>query len=426
MTITRRWLTLGLAAAGLLAAAPAPQAADSRTDRIDAVLRQMVEGRSTPGIAVLILENGRPVYQRTLGLRDPRGTAPVAADDLYRMASMTKPITSVAAMILVEDGKIALDDPISKHLPEFASLRVRNADGTVVPASRPPTVRELLTHTAGFSYNFLNRPNVIEAYREARVVDGLADADVGTEEAMRRLAAAPLAFQPGTEWHYSLGTDVLGALIERVTGRPLGSFIAERISRPLGIESFVFRATPGLRDRFVTVTRPAQVTGALGTGIELVARNEAVPYPLTRGQAVMDPERAFAPAAYHSGGAGISGSLGDYARFLQMLANGGELDGARILKPETVALMTTNQTGDMPINLRGPGWGFGLGFSVLLDPAAARIRTPAGTYNWGGIYGTGFWIDPRNKVVGVVLTQTAIIGSGPITNAVREAYYSAE
>lgn len=424
--LSRRLLLLGLGTA-LLAPLPAlARSPEARTAKLDTVLKQMVEGRSTPGIAVLILENGRPVYNRTVGVRDPRGPAPLTEEALFRLASMTKPVTSVAAMILVEDGKIALDDPISKHLPEFANLRVRQPDGTLVAATRPPTVRELLTHTAGFSYNFINRPGIAEAYAQARVVDGLANPEVTTEEAMKRLASAPLAFQPGAEWHYSLSTDVLGALIERVTGRPLGSIVAERIARPLGIETFVFRAGAGLRDRFVTVTRPAQVTGALGTGVELVASGEAVPFPATRGTALMDPERAFSATAYNSGGAGMSGSVADYARFLQMLANGGTLDGARVLKAETVAAMTTNQLGAMPIALRGPGWGFGLGFSVLTDPAAAKIATPAGTYNWGGIYGTGFWVDPANKVVGVVMTQTSIIGSGPITNAIREAYYAAE
>lgn len=424
--LARRLLLLGLGAA---LAAPLPAFArspEARTAKLEGVLRQLVEGRSTPGIAVLILENGRPAFSRTIGLRDPRGATALEADDVFRLASMTKPVTSVAAMILVEDGKLGLDDSIAKHLPEFANLQVRQADGTLVAATRPPTVRELLTHTAGFSYNFINRPGIVEAYREAKVVDGLADPEVTTAEAMRRLAGAPLAFQPGMEWHYGLSTDVLGAVIEKATGRPLGSFVAERIAKPLGLESFAFRAGPGLRERFVTVTRPAQVTGALGTGVQVVAAREDVPFPATKGIAVLDPERAFSATAYNSGGGGMVGSVADYARFLQMLANGGELDGARILKAETVTQMTTSQLGAMPIALRGPGWGFGLGFSVLTDAAAAKLATPAGTYNWGGIYGTGFWVDPANKVVGVVMTQTSIIGSGAITNAVREAYYTAE
>jgi CubicO group peptidase (beta-lactamase class C family) len=424
---SRRLLLLGLlGGASLLGtplASPLARTPEARAAHLDAAMRQLVEGRSTPGIAALILQDGRPVYSRAVGVREPGGQAPIGPDDLFRYASMTKPVTSVAALILVEDVRIGLDDPLDKHLPQFASLRVRQPDGSLVPASRPPTIRELLTHTAGFSYNFINRPGLADTYREARVVDGLADSEVTTEEAMRRLAAAPLAFQPGTEWHYSLATDVLGAVIEKATGRPLGSFVAERIARPLGLESWVFRATPGMRDRFVPVTRPAQGTGTLGTGFVPVTAAERVPYPLTRGEALLDPGRAFSNTAYHSGGAGMSGNAQDYARFCQMLLNDGELDRARILRPETVRQMTANQTGDMT-TLRGPGWGFGLGVAVVTDPAAAKTRLPAGSYGWGGIYGTQFWVDPRNRVVGVVMTQTSIIGSGPIANAVREAFYA--
>jgi CubicO group peptidase (beta-lactamase class C family) len=422
----RRLLLLGLLGAGLLGTPAAlARTPEARAARLDAQMRQLVEGRSTPGVVALILQDGRPVYSRAVGTREPGGQAPIGTDDLFRYASMTKPVTSAAALILVEEGRIGLDDPVDKHLPQFASLSVRQPDGSLVPASRPPTIRELLTHTAGFSYNFMNRPGTVETYRENRVVDGLADPEVTTEEAMRRLAAAPLAYQPGAEWHYSLATDVLGAVVEKAANRPLGSFVAERIARPLGLESWVFRATPGLRERFVPVTRPAQPTGTLGTGFVPVAAAERVPFPSTRGEALLDPGRAFSTTAYHSGGGGMSGSVQDYARFAQMLLNGGELDGARILRPETVRQMTTNLTGDMA-TLRGPGWGFGLGTSVVTDPAAAKTRLPEGSYGWGGIYGTQFWVDPRNRVVGVVMTQTAIIGSGPIANAVREAFYAAD
>ena len=187
----------------------------------------------------------------------------------------------------------------------------------------------------------------------------------------------------------------------------------------------MFNAPETVRSRFVRVTRPAQVTGALGTGYVPVVGPEAVPYPLTKGTINLDPNRAFSPAAYNSGGGGMSATIGDYARFLQMLLNEGELDGVRILRAETVRQMTQNATGNMP-TLRGPGWGFTLGFGIVTDPAAAKTRLPAGSYGWGGIYGTQFWIDPTNRVVGLVMTQTAIIGSGPIANSIREAFYTAD
>lgn len=419
---SRRLLMLGLLGAGLLSALPAAaRSPEAGTAKLDAHLQQLIEKKTTPGAAVLILKDGKPVYSKTVGVADPKSGERLRMDHLFRLASMTKPVTSVAVMTLVEDGKISLDDEVSKHLPAFKDLKVRREDGSLEPAGRAPTIKELLTHTAGLSYNFMNRPGIVDAYKEAKVIDGLSDPEVTTDEAMRRLAAAPLAFQPGTQWHYSLATDVLGAMVEKVSGQPLDQYVIERIARPLKLESWTFRVPEDRRKDMVTVTAPEQ-----GGGTRLVSSPDPVPFPPTKGTALLDPERAFSTTAYPSGGAGMVGTIQDYARFLQMLLNKGELDGTRILKPETVEMMTSSQTGDLPIGLRGPGWGFGLGFAVLLDPEAAKVAIPAGTYNWGGIYGTGFWVDPKNETVGVVLTQTSIIGSGPITNGIREAYYTAE
>jgi CubicO group peptidase (beta-lactamase class C family) len=428
--ISRR-LVIRLLGAAVIAFALSPTpvtlafSPEARNAKLDETLLGLVEGRSTPGIAVLILQNGRPIYSRSVGVREVGSVELIGENDMFRLASMTKAVTSVAAMILIEQGKIGLDDPISRFLPEFANLRVRGPDGSEGPASRPPTIRELLTHTAGFSYNFINNPRLVDAYREARVSDGLDQPELTTADAMQRLASVPLGYQPGTGWEYSLATDVLGAVIEKVTGASLGAFVTERIARPLRIQSFVFNAPETIRSRFVQVTRPAQVTGALGTGYVAVAGPEAVPYPLTKGTANFDPNRAFSPTAYNSGGAGMTGTIGDYARFLQMLLNEGELDGVRVLRTETVRQMTQNATGNMP-TFRGPGWGFALGFGIVTDPAAAKTRLPAGSYGWGGFYGTQFWIDPTNRVVGLVMTQTAIIGSGPIANPIREAFYAAD
>jgi CubicO group peptidase (beta-lactamase class C family) len=428
--ISRR-LVIGLLGAGATAialyATPVALAfsPEARNAKLDETLRGLVEGHSTPGITVLILQNGRPVYSHSVGVREVGSAALIGGNDMFRLASMTKAVTSVATMILVEQGKIGLDDPVSRFLPEFAKLQVRGPDGTEVPASRPPTIRELLTHTAGFSYNFMNNPRLVDAYREARVTDGLDEPEVTTAEAMRRLASVPLGYQPGTGWEYSLATDVLGAVIEKVTGGSLEAFVTERIAKPLRIQSFVFNVPETIRSHFVQVTRPAQVTGALGTGYVPVQGPEAVPFPPTKGTANINPNRAFSATAYNSGGGGMSGTIGDYARFLQMLLNEGELDGVRVLGAETVRQMTQNATGNMP-TLRGPGWGFTLGFGILTDPAAAKSRLPAGSYGWGGIYGTQFWIDPANRVVGLIMTQTAIIGSGAISNPIREAFYAAD
>jgi CubicO group peptidase (beta-lactamase class C family) len=428
--ISRRLVIRLLGAAVLaLALGRAPVALAFSTEasnaKLDETLRGLVEGRSTPGISVLILQNGRPVYSRSIGVRQVGSTAPIGENDMFRLASMTKAVTSVAAMILIEQRKIGLDDPVSRFLPEFANLRVRGPDGTEGPASRPPTIRELMTHTAGFSYNFINNPRLVDAYREARVSDGLDQPGLTTADAMQRLASVPLGYQPGMGWEYSLATDVLGAVIEKVTGASLGAFVTERIAKPLRIQSFIFNAPETIRLRFVKVTRPAEVTGALGTGYVPMVGPEAVPFPATKGTADFDPNRSFSPTAYNSGGAGMSGTIGDYARFLQMLLNEGELDGVRVLGADTVRQMTQNATGNMP-TLRGPGWGFTLGFGIVTDSAAAKTRLPTRSYGWGGIYGTQFWVDPANHVVGVVMTQTAIIGSGPIANSVREAFYATD
>jgi CubicO group peptidase (beta-lactamase class C family) len=419
--ITRR-LLLGLAMAGLLAAPLAARMPEGRTAALDAAVRQLVDGNTTPGIVVLILQDGQPAYQRAHGLREPGGSAPIAMTDLFRLASMTKVVTSVAALMLVEEGKIGLDDPISRHLPEFAGLRVRQPDGTLLPVTRQPTVRELMTHTAGFSYGFMNAPGIVDAYRTAGVTDGLAT-DLTSEEAARRLASAPLKSQPGTEFHYSLSTDVLGWIVERASGQPLGAFVAERIARPLRLEHFMFRAPAALSERFVPVTRPAEPRLALGLGVVALREAGPVAFPATGGQALLDPNRPFQTSGYDSGGGGMVGSIADYARFLSALAHGGELDGARILRPESVRLVSENATGGMA-TLRGPGWGHSLGAGVLMDPAAARTRMPAGSWGWGGIYGTQFWVDPVNRIVGVVMTQTSVLGSGVIANVVREATYA--
>jgi CubicO group peptidase (beta-lactamase class C family) len=426
-----RRVVIGLVGAALLAVAlhATPDALafspEARNAKLDETIRGLVEGRSTPGIMVLILQNGKPVYSRSVGVREVGSSASIDENDMFRLASMTKAVTSVAAMILVEQGKIGLDDPVSAFLPDFAKLRVRGPDGSEGPAARPPTIRELLTHTAGLSYNFINNPRLVDEYRKARVTDGLDQPEVSTAEAMQRLASVPLGFQPGTGWEYSLATDVLGAVIEKVSGTSLEAFVTERIAKPLRIQSFIFNAPETSRSRFVAVTRPAQVTGALGTGYVPVAGPEAVPFPATKGTANLDPNRAFSPTAYNSGGAGMSGTIGDYARFLQMLLNEGELDNVRLLRAETVRQMTQNATGNMPTS-RGPGWGFTMGFGIVTDPAAAKSRLPAGSFGWGGIYGTQFWVDPANHVVGLIMTQTAIIGSGAISNPIREAFYAAD
>ena len=404
---------------GLFAcAAPQTAAPPARQATLDAVLRRQVESGKVGAIAALVMrDNGEVLYNGSAGTRTPGGGEALRPDSLFRLASMTKPFTSVAAMQLVEQGKIGLDDPIGRWLPEFRRLRVVAGEGRTVPAQRQPTVRDLLRHTSGFSYTFLNIPGVVEEYRRLGVDDGLAAPGRTLRDNMGRLARAPLAIQPGSGWRYSLSTDVLGAIVERAGGMPLDQYIIRNIAAPLKLDSFAFHVPESARPRMVTAMYP-DPSGVLRP----MASPQTVPYPLSGGTWTADPERAFSATAYPSGGAGATATIGDYARFARMLLNGGELDGVRILKPETVAEMARPQTGGYPINLRGAGYDFGYGFSVLTDPAAAKTRQGPGTYGWGGIYGTGFFVDPANRIVTVVMTQTGVNG-GPAGNEVREAVY---
>lgn len=417
MMLSRRHALLSGLAVTMGARAQADPLAAAR-GRADAAVARLIEAQTTPGLVAQIWRGGRPVWQGAAGLRAAGGAA-IAADDIFRLASMTKPITSVAALMLADEGRLSLADPVSRFLPEFQRMMVRESNGTLRPASRHMTLLHLITHTAGLSYNFLNAPGIAEEYARLGVTDGIDRTPHTTRENVLRLAHAPLQFDPGSAWAYSLGTDVLGAVVSVVSGMPLDRFVAERITGPLGMAATAFQVDPGLRARVPAATKPREGGGTLP-----VASPDRVAFPASGGVAVMDPDRVFDPVslANPSGGAGMAGTATDYARFLQMLANGGELEGRRLLRAETVAAMVSDRIGAMRVNLRGDGWGFGHGFSVVTD--AAKARLPTGLYNWGGIWGTGFWVDPTNQTLGVVFTQTSIIGSGAITNAVRDAWYA--
>jgi CubicO group peptidase (beta-lactamase class C family) len=410
-----------LVALTLLAFASGASAFDTtRSATLDALLQRVVAEQRVSGIVAMVVRpDGEVLYQGAAGRRDPAAAEPIGPNHLFRLASMTKPFTSVAIMQLVEQGRLGLDDPLSRHLPVFANLRVLREGGGTEPAAREPTIRDLLRHTSGLSYTFLNLPGVVEEYRRLGVDDGLAAPDRALDDNMARLAQAPLAIQPGSAWRYSLATDVLGAVVTKVTGQPLDAYLIEHVARPLKLESFTFRVAASERPRMVVPVYPED-----GSGLRPMASPQVVPYPLSRGTWTADPERAYSQAAYPSGGAGATATIGDYARFARMLLNGGELDGVRILRAETVAQMRAPQTGGMAINLRGPGNDFGFGFAVVTDPAAANTRQAVGTFSWGGIYGTGFWVDPVNRIAIVVMTQTGVNG-GVVAGEVREAVYAA-
>lgn len=309
---------------------------------------------------------------------------------------MTKPITSVAVMMLAEEGKLFLTDPVSKFIPAFKGQQVIAEGGTTVPARRDITIRDLLSHRSGISYGFLNAGPVGNAYRKDGVTDGLTTTSMTLEEGINKLAAQPLMAQPGSAWNYSLSVDVLGRVVEVVSGMSFDVFMRDRIFKPLGMGDTAFDVTDAKWSRLSTV-----YTTDGSNGIRPMKDPEAF------GNTHMSPVASYkTPKRYFSGGAGLTSTAQDYWRFAQMLLNGGVLDGTRLLSPKTIELMTSSHTGDLPQGgLIGAGANFGLGFRVVMDVAATQTHGSPGMYGWSGIYGTVFWVDPKEQLVAIMMVQ---------------------
>ncbi|KQV57687.1 MULTISPECIES: serine hydrolase [unclassified Caulobacter] len=368
-------------------AAVAPESAGFSAEglrKLDAHMQGLVDTGHLPGVTTMLVRHGKVVNFEAHGRRG-FDSPPMTKDTIFRIYSQTKPVTGVAMMILYEEGRWKLDDPVSKYIPEFASLRVFkgvNADGSfdTVPADRPPTMRELMSHSGGFAYG-LNPDNPID---KAYVDTGVLGAK-SSQEFVQKIAALPLAAQPGTRWKYSVSVDIQGLIVEKLSGQSLGEFMTSRIFAPLKMTDTGFWLPAEKTDRLASLYVWAPKAQKL------------VP---AEGFMVLDISK---PPALASGGGGLVSTNADYARFAQMLLNGGELEGKRILKPETVKLMRTNMLGDAimssdvpPFNT-GRGRGFGLDFAVVLDSAKAGPQGE-GTYSWGGAAGTWFWIDPKNDL----------------------------
>ncbi len=382
-----------LAAQGLPAAPPSSSGFDPvRLRRIDSVMQAFVREGRMVGAVTLVARHGRTVQLGAYGQADREAGRPMRPDALFRIASQTKAITSVAVMMLVEDGKLTLWDPVGWYIPSFARTTVaqRSDSGLVrVSAQRPITIRDLLTHTAGISYGGDSLVRGLYAAQGFGPAAGwgwyFADKVEPICASMDRLGTLPFVAQPGTRFVYGYNTDILGCVVERVSGMPLDRFFAERIFQPLGMTSTYFYVPPAERDRLTAVysatdsTVVRADTGAKG-----------------QGSYVDGPRTSF------SGGAGLVSTAGDYARFLQALLNGGTLDGHRILSPATVALMTSDQIG--PVYAQA-GLGFGLGFEVLEDPGRVGRYGSVGSYRWGGAYGSNYWVDPGQDLVIVYMIQ---------------------
>ena len=364
-----------------------------RLTRIDSVLQRAVDRSEIGGAVALVMKDGQTVYEKAFGWADREANRRMTPDAIFRIASQTKALTSVAVMSLVEEGKLSLDDPVSRFIPSFehTSVAIRADTGrAIVPAKRRITIHDLLTHTAGISYG--TDSLVAPLYRAAELGPAAgwgwytADKKEPICATMERLASLPFVAQPGERFVYGYNTDILGCVVERVTGKPLDEVIRSRITGPLGMRDTYFYLPPANRARLTAVY-------ASGPEMKIVRAPDG---PKGQGDYVDGPRQSF------SGGAGLLSTARDYARFLQMLLNGGTLDGARILSPTTVALMTTNQTGTL---FSQTGQGFGLGFRLLEQPGADGRIESVGTFGWGGAYGSTYEVDPREHLVLVFMIQ---------------------
>jgi CubicO group peptidase (beta-lactamase class C family) len=386
-----------------------------RLGRLHQGMQAFVDRHEAGGIVTLVARDGKVVDVHASGFQDVENRTPMKTDTIFRIASMSKPITSVAVMMLYEEGKLLLTDPVSKFIPAFKSSNVMGADGATTPARRPITIRDLLSHRSGITYGFLNNGPVGNAYRADGIVDGLAVVPGNLAQAIDKLAAAPLVSQPGSAWNYSLSTDVLGRVVEVVSGKAFDVFLRERVFTPLGMTDTSFEVPDAKWSRLATAYAP---DGAGG----IRPMND----PESFGNTVMSPGASYKPGKrYFSGGAGLTSTARDYAKFCQMLLDGGSAGTTRLLGPKTVELMSANHTGDLPPvgGLLGAGTGFGLGFQVTTDAAATQTMGSNGLYGWSGIYGTVFWIDPKEKLVAIMMVQR--YPGSPVAAAFRPLVYQA-
>jgi len=381
-----------------------------RLERLSDALEAYVDDGQFAGSVTLVARRGRIAYFEAFGSRDREANAPMQTDAIFRIASQSKAIVSVAAMTLVEEGKLLLTDPVGKYLPELMETKVAVAqDGgpgyDVVKARRPITVRDLLTHTSGFGYGAGVGGELWAAAGQTGYY--FADKDETIRDSVRRIASLPAHAQPGTQWVYGYSTDILGALVEVVAGQPLDRVLRERVFEPLGMRDTEFYLSAGKANRLTAVY--SQNAGKL----------ERAPTP---GNAVGQGHYVDGPRKNFSGGAGLLSTATDYARFLEMLRNGGTLDGRRILSRKSVELMTTSHLGDIAYNA---GQGFGLGFYVVEDVGARGSPGSAGEFGWGGAYHTTYWVDPREELIVVHLTQLVPAGNVDDQAKVRAVVYQA-
>lgn len=370
-----------------------PGFVNERLDRIDNAINAEISAGKIPGAVAIVVKDGRTVYHKSFGYADIASQTPMQKDSIFRIASMTKAVTTVGVMMLYEKGLFQLNDPISRYAPAFSNPRVlvsADDDGVVTetrPAAGEIKIIDLLTHSSGISYAFINTP-LQQEYKRYGVIDGLTEKNIKLASVMSKLSEQPLLFDPGSAWAYGLNTDLLGYLIEVISGKPLDQFFSDEIFAPLGMSDTYFYLPADKSDRLVTLY--ADVDGLrVSDGTEADIKLDNPRYPVEGAR------------AYFSGGAGLSSTVYDYARFIEMLLNDGELDGVRVLGRKSVELMRAprvdwDDDGDAD---------FGLGFEVIGDLGKSGELGSKGIYRWGGAFATSYWIDPEEQLVAVIMTQ---------------------
>jgi CubicO group peptidase (beta-lactamase class C family) len=379
-----------------------------RLARLTRVMEEYVKKGEVAGTVTLVARAGRTVYHEAAGFRDLESRSPMTRDTIFRIASQTKAITSVGIMMLVEDGRLLLTDPLSKHLPAFKETVIRPSEAfTAVSNLRPITIRDLLTHTAGVSYG--GEPQLRDAYAKAGFTQWyFADKTQPIGVLIDTLATLPFVSAPGDRYVYGYSTDILGAVIERVSGLPLDRFFATRILEPLKMTDTHFFLPSGKEARLATVYGRTATTP--------LKRAEDAPSETPLGSGLGQGHYVKGPRTAFSGGAGLLSTASDYARFLQMLLNKGELDGVRLLSPKTVELMTVNHIGSLyPV----PGRGFGLGFETVEDLGRSGRYGSEGEFSWGGAYFSRYWVDPNEELVAVFMTQLIPSGGSDLQEKLR-------
>ncbi|MHB1949376.1 MAG: serine hydrolase domain-containing protein [Gammaproteobacteria bacterium] len=371
-------------------------------ESVDAVVNKAIQEKQLVGAVILIYQDGKEIYRAAHGLRDRENNIPMTDDTIFRFASLSKPITSVAVLKLIDEGKLNLDDPVTKYLPAF---KPKTSDGKTPTI----TIRHLLSHMSGLSYAFFEFKG--GPYHTLGISDGVDGTKITLDENLRRLASAPLLFEPGTYWHYSLGTDVLGAVLAAATGKSVSDAVDELVLKPLGMThtGFILKEDPRLVSVPYADSKP-----------EPVKMTDDYEMPFALSSVIFSPSRIFDKTAFPAAGGSMSGTADDYVKLLESIRL-----GTISLKKETLQMLTTNQIGSFSTTA-GLGWGWSLGFAILTSPQLASSPQTKGTYQWGGIWGHAFWVDPQNKLTVVILTNTTIGGlvGRQLSNDIRNAIYA--